>query len=192
LRGVEVLQQHARLTDHAAGVDFLDGVHVAQVHDAAAAQRHGLPVIAGARAARGDRDVMGVAGAQDLDHLGLGFRRHDEIGLEVVEPAFRTGEYQKKSRLFARIVAGFSSISRWARAALAAAMFGWSSRLHQGVEVGVIGQRAVDGTPARSTMRSDCGRAKSSVQLRALQITRSAGAPGASDGARSRRPRRGW
>jgi hypothetical protein len=37
-------------------------------------ERHGLAVIAGARAPRRDRAIMGVAGAQDLDHLGLGFR----------------------------------------------------------------------------------------------------------------------
>ena len=38
------------------------------------------------------------------------------------------------------------------------------------------------GRPARSTIRSDCGRAKSSVQLRARQITRSAGAPASREG----------
>jgi hypothetical protein len=27
---------------------------------------------------------MGVAGAQNLDHLGLGFRVHHEIGLQVI------------------------------------------------------------------------------------------------------------
>ena len=34
----------------------------------------------------------------------------------------------------------------------------------------------------RSTIRSDCGRANSSVQLRALQITRSARAPASTEG----------
>jgi hypothetical protein len=56
------------------------------MHHAAACERHRLAVIAGARAAGRDRHVMGIAGAQHLDHLGLVPGPHHEIGGDMVEP----------------------------------------------------------------------------------------------------------
>ena len=95
-RGVEIFQQDAGFCDDAAGVDLLDLVHVAQVHDAAARQRHGLSVVTGARAAGGDGAVVGVAGLEDLDDLSLGAGADDEIGGDVVEPRLEDGRVPKE------------------------------------------------------------------------------------------------
>ncbi len=98
--GVDIFQQTARFDDCATGMDFLDRVHLVHVQDAAARQRHRLPVIAGARAACGDGDVMGVAGFQDLDHLGLGLGRDDEIADHPIEPRLEHGRIPEKIAAF--------------------------------------------------------------------------------------------
>ena len=75
LRRVEVCQHGSRVrTITRPGWIAFTAFMFGEVQDDAAGQRHGLPVIAGAGAARRDRHVVGVAGLQDLDHLGLGRR----------------------------------------------------------------------------------------------------------------------
>jgi hypothetical protein len=98
--GVESLMTDAGLGHHAAGVNLLHLGHVLHVHHAAAAHRHGLPVIPGARAARRDRHIMGIAGAEPRSpRLRIsGSPRNRPIRWSI--SAFRIGEYQKKSRLF--------------------------------------------------------------------------------------------
>jgi hypothetical protein len=81
---VQIFDHLARLDDHAAGVNLLHLGHVLHVHDHATGERHGLTVIAGARAACRDRHIMGEAGLQNLDHLGFGARGDDEIADQMV------------------------------------------------------------------------------------------------------------
>ncbi len=57
-------------------------------------------------------------------------------------------------------------------------MGGWHHGLIRWSSSPLSGRVRVIARPWRKTIRSDCGRAKSSVQWRAVQITRSAGAPG--------------
>ena len=84
-RCVEILEEDARLADHPARLDRLDFVHVAEVHDAAAGERHCLPVVAGPGASGGDGHVVCVARPEYFDDLGLISGAHDEIGGDVVE-----------------------------------------------------------------------------------------------------------
>ena len=70
-------------------MDLLHLVHMAEVHDAAAFERHGLSVVAGARAARGDGAVVGEAGLEDFHNLGLASRADDEVGGHMVEAIFQ-------------------------------------------------------------------------------------------------------
>ena len=79
---------------------FLLENHVLQVEDAAAGERHRLAVIPGPRAARGDGDVFGIAGFQDLDDLCLGLRRRDEIGHNMVQPVFQNRGIPKEIAAF--------------------------------------------------------------------------------------------
>ena len=100
--GVEILEQAARLHDHPAGMNGAHLVHVLEVQDAAAGERHGLAVIARARAARRDRHAVGVAGPQHLDHLRLVLRRDHEVGDEVVKPRLQHRRVPEKvARLLA-------------------------------------------------------------------------------------------
>jgi hypothetical protein len=74
------------LAELGAGADAQDAVgHIAdrvqsdQVQHHAAMQRHRLPVIAGAAAARRHRHAGGGTDPQCLDHVGLGAWRHHEV-----------------------------------------------------------------------------------------------------------------
>ena len=86
---VQVLQKNARFGDDAARVYFLHIVHEAEVHDAATFERHGLAVVAGACAARGDRAVMFKANLKDFNDFGFGPWAYDEVGGDMVEARFQ-------------------------------------------------------------------------------------------------------
>ena len=79
-RGIEIVHLDARLAAHQAGLLPLDLRHGGEVEQHAAFQRHGLPVIAGRGAARGERDAQLGAGGRNGDHVRLVARGHDDIG----------------------------------------------------------------------------------------------------------------
>ena len=86
---IKVFQQNARFGDDAARMDFLHLVHVPQMHHAATGKRHRLTIVSGAGPPRRDGAVMGIAGLQNLDHLGFRARRDHEVGGHMIEPVFQ-------------------------------------------------------------------------------------------------------
>jgi hypothetical protein len=84
---VDVGDDGARTGDDAAGRDRCDGVHLGEAEDDTARKRHGLAVIAGACAARGDWDAVAMAGGEHADNFGLALRRDDEVSGDMVELA---------------------------------------------------------------------------------------------------------
>ena len=84
-RAVDVGEDGARPADDAAGRDRRDLVHLGKAEHDAAGQRHGLAVIAGAGAARRDRNAVPVAGGEHADHFRLALRRDDKVGGDMVE-----------------------------------------------------------------------------------------------------------
>jgi hypothetical protein len=59
--------------------------HVRKIDERAALQRHGLPVVAGAAAARGQRNAVTRRGAGDGDDIGFMARRDDNLGRFAVQ-----------------------------------------------------------------------------------------------------------
>ena len=78
-RLVDVGDDRAGTGDDATGRDQPDLVHLGKRQDDAAGERHGLAVIAGAGAARGDGDAAAIAGFQHADQLGFRLRRDDDV-----------------------------------------------------------------------------------------------------------------
>jgi hypothetical protein len=92
--GVHVGELGAGLDADAAVVDGLDGGHLREVEDDAAAERHGLAVVAGAAAARGDRDAAGVGGPERADDLRLVRGVTTASAVTASNRFLRTGLYQ--------------------------------------------------------------------------------------------------
>jgi hypothetical protein len=84
---VEIGADDAGAADHPAGLDFADVIHVCKAQNHAAGQRHRLAVIAGACAARRDRNVVAIAGLEHADQLGFGFWRDHEIAGDMIKLA---------------------------------------------------------------------------------------------------------
>ena len=88
-RLVDVDEDRARLADDAAALDRLDLVHLGQVQEHPAGQGHRLAIVAGAGAARGDRDLEPVGGGEDGAHFRFARRRHDDVGGHRLELALQ-------------------------------------------------------------------------------------------------------
>ena len=88
-RLVDVDEERARLADDASPLDRPDLVHLGEVQEHAAHERHRLAVIAGSRAARGDRNPEPVGGREDGPHLRFALRRNDDVGGHRLELALQ-------------------------------------------------------------------------------------------------------
>ncbi len=75
----------ARFRHHAARRHFRHLLHAGKIEHHAARQRHGLPVIAGAAAARRQRDLQLEARRHHLRELGLVRRRDDDVAGHRIE-----------------------------------------------------------------------------------------------------------
>ena len=88
-RLVDVDQQRARLADDASSFDRPDVVHLGEVQEHPAHERHRLAIIAGPRAARGHRNPELVGGCEDGSDFGFACRRNDDVGGDRVEFALQ-------------------------------------------------------------------------------------------------------
>ena len=73
------------------GVDVLDRVEGAHVEHRAAAQRHRLPVVAGAGAARRERHAVLHRGGARGEHVRLARREHERVGHHALERRLQDG-----------------------------------------------------------------------------------------------------
>ena len=88
---VEGSYDGAGLGHDPAMADLTHGVELRQIQKDPAGKRHGLPVIAGAGAARRHRDRMVMGRREHLDDLLLGNGRDHDIGGDRVELALERG-----------------------------------------------------------------------------------------------------
>src|SRR5215210_3270121 len=86
---VDIRDNRAGFGDDATGRDRLHCIHLGKAEDNTAREWHRLTVIAGAGAARGDRDAEFVAGPQDMDDLVLVLRRDDDVTGDMVKLSFK-------------------------------------------------------------------------------------------------------
>ena len=88
-RLVDVDEDGAGLADDPARMDRPDPVHIRQIQQDAAGQRHRLPVIAGAAAPRSDGNSEFIGRRENLFDFGFGRRRDHDIGRHRVEFALQ-------------------------------------------------------------------------------------------------------
>ncbi len=88
--------------DLLAGLDAADArlhpdkfVHHRHIEHDAAAHRHGLAIVAGARAARGQGHIVFVAGLQHGQHVGFVARHDDRVGNDLVQLPLEHGAVPK-------------------------------------------------------------------------------------------------
>jgi hypothetical protein len=104
----ELAERHAGLDVGDAAADRADGVAAAEVEHDAALERDGLAVVAGAAAARRDRDAVAVGDVEHGGHVGRG-GAHDDVGDALGEVLEQDG---RQPRVVARRAAPRRLIDR--------------------------------------------------------------------------------